>query len=75
MFEKVIVTGGFEFDMELTIKSHLAGLKIAETPTTWTDRTAGESRFRPRQWLPKYLRWYLHAIAGCWPHGQPRRRR
>jgi glycosyltransferase involved in cell wall biosynthesis len=54
--------GGFELAIELTVKAHLAGRAIAEVPTTWRDRTAGESRFRLRAWLPRYLRWYLLAV-------------
>jgi dolichol-phosphate mannosyltransferase len=35
---------------------------MAEVPTTWRDRSAGASRFDLRAWLPKYLRWYVHAL-------------
>ena len=55
---------GFELALELTVKAHLLGLRLAEVPTTWRDRTAGESRFRLRQWLPHYLRWYRLGITG-----------
>jgi glycosyltransferase involved in cell wall biosynthesis len=55
---------GFELALELTVKATLAGRRVAEVPTTWRDRTAGESRFRLRQWLPHYLRWYLLAFRG-----------
>ncbi len=55
---------GFELALELTVKATLAGRRLAEVPTTWRDRTAGESRFRVRAWLPHYLRWYRHAFAG-----------
>ena len=54
--------GGFELAIELTVKAHIAGRRLAEVPTTWRDRTAGESRFRLRAWLPRYLRWYLVAL-------------
>ncbi len=57
-------TGGFELAIELTAKATRSGLRMAEVPTTWRDRTAGESRFDLRAWLPKYLRWYFHAFAG-----------
>jgi glycosyltransferase involved in cell wall biosynthesis len=57
-------TGGFELAIELTAKAARARRPMAEVPTTWRDRTAGESRFRIRAWLPKYLRWYFHAFAG-----------
>ena len=55
---------GFELALELTVKAHLLGLRIVEIPTTWRDRTAGQSRFRLRQWLPHYLRWYRLAMLG-----------
>ena len=55
---------GFEISMEITIKAWLAGGRISELPATWTDRTAGTSKFRLLRWLPKYLRWYLYAIRG-----------
>ena len=51
--------GGFEIGMELTVKTYLAGLPIKEVPSTWTDRTDGQSRFKLVKWLPKYLRWYF----------------
>ena len=57
-------TGGFELAIELTAKATLAGHRLAEVPTTWRDRTAGESRFNFRAWLPRYLRWYLHIYRG-----------
>lgn len=55
---------GFELALELTVKATLSGRRVAEVPTTWRDRTAGESRFRLRQWFPHYLRWYLAALRG-----------
>jgi dolichol-phosphate mannosyltransferase len=55
---------GFELALELTIKAHQLGCRIEEVPTTWRDRTAGESRFRFRAWLPHYLRWYWRGLAG-----------
>jgi glycosyltransferase involved in cell wall biosynthesis len=57
-------TGGFELALELTAKAARARLPMAEVPTTWRDRTAGESRFALRAWLPRYLRWYLHIYRG-----------
>ncbi len=61
---KIESTGGFEVALELTVKAHLRGMRIAEVPATWLDRTAGKSRFRLWQWLPHYLRWYRAAISG-----------
>jgi dolichol-phosphate mannosyltransferase len=54
--------GGFELNLEITVKVFLGGGRIAEVPSTWRDRTAGESRFRLWKWLPHYLRWYFHAF-------------
>jgi dolichol-phosphate mannosyltransferase len=55
--------GGFEVTMELTVKAYLRGRPIAEVPATWRDRTAGESKFNFRQWLPKYVRWYAYTVV------------
>lgn len=55
-------SGGFEIGMELTIKAHAQGFRVAEVPSIWTDRTSGESRFDLRRWLPKYLGWYAYAL-------------
>lgn len=54
--------GGFELGMEIVIKAHLKGYKITEVPSTWRDRSAGESRFKLWQWLPNYLHWYWLAL-------------
>ena len=56
--------GGFELAIELSVKADLDGRRLAELPTTWRDRTAGQSRFKLRAWLPLYLRWYLHLFRG-----------
>jgi len=56
--------GGFELAIELSVKAALAGRRLAELPTTWRDRTAGQSRFKLRAWLPLYLRWYVHLFRG-----------
>jgi len=56
--------GGFELGMELTVKAFIRGYKVGEIPSTWWDRTAGQSRFRLISWLPNYLHWYFYAIKG-----------
>ena len=53
---------GFELALELTVKAHALGMRVDEVPTTWHDRTAGESRFRMWQWIPHYLRWYRYGV-------------
>ena len=64
---KVESRGGFELNLEITVKAFLAGYPMAEVPAIWRDRTAGQSRFRLLAWLPRYLKWYLYAF-------RPRRR-
>jgi len=66
-------TAGFELALELTVKATLAGRYVAEVPTTWRDRTAGQSNFKLRKWLPHYLHWYGVAFRGRF--GRPRVRR
>src|SRR5437868_8544770 len=56
--------GGFELGLELTVKAHRLGMQVAEVPTTWRDRTAGQSRFKLWKWLPRYLHWYWRGIGG-----------
>jgi dolichol-phosphate mannosyltransferase len=54
--------GGFEVALELTVKAHALGYRIAQVPCTWRDRTAGTSRFQLFRWLPHYLRWYFYGL-------------
>lgn len=54
--------GGFELGMEIAVKAYSMGYKITEIPSTWRDRSNGESRFKLFQWLPKYLHWYFYAL-------------
>lgn len=56
-------SGGFEYSLELTAKAHLAGHRVIEVPSTWRDRTAGQSRFRLFKWMPHYLKWYVYALT------------
>jgi hypothetical protein len=56
-------TAGFELALELTVKATIARRRVAEVPTTWRDRTAGESNFKLRKWLPHYLHWYRAAFV------------
>ncbi len=59
-------TAGFELALELTVKATVAGRPVAELPTTWRDRTAGQSNFKLRKWLPHYLHWYWVAFRMRW---------
>lgn len=53
---------GFEIGLELIVKAYVNGWRIAELPSTWRDRVAGESRFDVVKWLPQYFRWYCYAF-------------
>jgi glycosyltransferase involved in cell wall biosynthesis len=64
---------GFELALELSVKATLQRRRLAEVPTTWRDRTDGESRFRLRRWLPHYLRWYALAFRGRFGRGRSAR--
>jgi dolichol-phosphate mannosyltransferase len=55
---------GFEVGLELTTKAHLLGYRVDEVPSSWTDRTAGTSKFDLVGWLPAYLHWYGRAMQG-----------
>ncbi|MGH9064432.1 MAG: glycosyltransferase [Acidimicrobiales bacterium] len=68
-------TGGFEVALELSVKAYAMGLPMAEVPATWYGRTAGESRFDLRRWLPLYLRWWgMGMVAGLDPRRRARTR-
>ena len=54
---------GFEIGLELTAKARRLRRPVAEVATIWLDRTAGESNFDLKTWLPKYLRWYRFAFG------------
>jgi len=54
---------GFEIGLELTAKAGRLRLPVAEIPTIWLDRTYGQSNFKMRKWIPKYLRWYRLAYG------------
>jgi glycosyltransferase involved in cell wall biosynthesis len=54
---------GFCYSIELLVKAHRLGWRIAEVPVRWFERRHGASRFRVLKWLPAYLRWYGYAFA------------
>jgi dolichol-phosphate mannosyltransferase len=63
---------GFEIALEITVKAFLAGYRIAEVPTVWHDRVAGQSNFKLLRWLPRYLRWYGVALRKGLGRGRAR---
>ncbi|HUD06369.1 MAG TPA: glycosyltransferase [Candidatus Saccharimonadales bacterium] len=54
--------GGFEIGMEITVKAFKLKKTIKELPSTWRDRTAGETNFKLLEWLPHYIHWYFYAL-------------
>jgi dolichol-phosphate mannosyltransferase len=54
---------GFEIGIELTAKARRLRRPVAEIPTIWLDRQAGESNFRVVKWIPRYLYWYRFAFG------------
>lgn len=54
---------GFEIGLELTAKARRLRQPVAELPTIWLDRTAGESTFKLKASLPHYIRWYMFAFG------------
>lgn len=61
--QRIESEGGFEVALELCYKAYVQNESIRQLPTEWFDRTSGESRFRLRAWLPRYLRWWLRAAG------------
>jgi glycosyltransferase involved in cell wall biosynthesis len=53
---------GFTLGIEMVAKAKGRGLRVAEIPTVWRDRTEGTSHFRISRWLGRYLHWYLLAL-------------
>ncbi len=53
---------GFEIALELTVKAQQMGLSVSEVPSSWTDRSAGQSNFKLWKWLPNYLHWFWVAM-------------
>lgn len=63
---------GFEVSMELVVKAHRAGRRIAEIPTQWHERTEGHSHFALAWNGVKYVKWFLMGLSGrkgekAWP--------
>jgi len=63
---------GFCYSIELLVKAHRLGWRIAEVPVRWFERRHGASRFQVIKWLPAYLRWYAYAFATTFLHRPPR---
>lgn len=56
------VAESFDVSVELTLKAHLAGFRVGEVPTVWTNRKEGRSNFSIRTELRNYGRWLVLAL-------------
>lgn len=56
-------TSGVEVSMEITLRLYFDGATITEIPTTWKGRTAGQSKFKLIERMPKYVRIFLWALG------------
>ena len=59
---KLDSTTGFTFALELTTKSYLLNLKIAEVPSIWIETKNRKSNFKVYKWLPYYVYWLMYSI-------------
>jgi len=64
---------GFEMGIEMVAKAKRRGDRVVEIPTVWLDRTSGQSNFKVREWIPRYLHWYLFALFPFYGGKSPRR--
>ena len=60
---KIESPAGFAFSIELLVKCHRMGGKVAEMPSRWIERQAGKSRFKVFKWMPVYLKWFFYAFG------------
>jgi dolichol-phosphate mannosyltransferase len=58
-----LISDSFDLSVELTLKAYLAGFRITEIPTVWTNRAIGQSHFRLLNELRNYGRWLLIAAT------------
>jgi glycosyltransferase AglD len=57
----------FDISVELTVRAGLAGFRIGEIPTVWTNRQVGTSNFRFTREIRNYWRWLALAARGRSP--------
>ncbi len=57
------IRGGVEYSMEMILRAHFLGARIAEVPTSWQGRVRGRSKFKILERAPRYLRIYLWALG------------
>ncbi|MPY92785.1 MAG: glycosyltransferase [Acidimicrobiia bacterium] len=54
---------GFEIGIELVAKARRRRRRVAEIPTIWLERSAGNSTFQVARWMPRYFHWYRYAFG------------
>ena len=64
-------TEGFTYSIEILLKCHRLGWRIAEVPVEWYERKAGQSRFKVLRWLPAYFEWFKYGFATTYLHRGP----
>ena len=57
---------GFAYSLELLVKAERHSYKIAQIPSKWQERTAGESKFKILNWIKQYLKWYFYGLETSW---------
>lgn len=62
----ILKSDNYTTGLELTVKAFVQGLRIAEIPTVWKDRSRGQSHFRILRVAPEYIRWFLWAVWKGW---------
>jgi glycosyltransferase involved in cell wall biosynthesis len=61
LIENIILeSSGFSISPEFAIKAHLAGLRLGEVPTVYTNRVEGISNFKLYRMAKMYLELYWH---------------
>lgn len=56
-------TKWFEISAEITLKAFFRGAKVTEVPTTWRDRTSGESKFYITKVGKSYIKLFFWALG------------
>lgn len=56
----ILKSHGFSISPEFAIKAHLAGFKLGEVPTIYTNRMEGVSSFKLYNMTKSYLKLYFH---------------
>jgi glycosyl transferase family 2 len=54
----------FDISVELTVKAALAGFRVGEIPTVWTNRRLGSSQFKASKEIGHYWRWLVLTARG-----------